>query len=74
MRLDAVVRRQSTRITIMDGPQPALAQAVLAALSNALHICEKRLTSGVGPYAVPPTERRSGRVGLVLAALIVRAV
>jgi ANTAR domain len=27
MSLDAVVRRQSTRITIINGPQPALAQA-----------------------------------------------
>jgi len=27
MRLDAGVRRQSTRVTIINGPQPALAQA-----------------------------------------------
>jgi hypothetical protein len=42
MRLDAVVRRQSTRITIINGhhqPSPKR-RKVLAAVSNALHIRE----------------------------------
>jgi hypothetical protein len=55
MRLDAGVRRQSARATIINGPQPALAQASDGPCRavEALHIRGKRLTPGLGPYAVP---------------------
>ena len=53
MRLDAGVRRQSTRVTIINGPQPALAQASEGPYRAVERSMRESADPGLGPYAVP---------------------